>query len=287
MGDAVTELGESQALEEINMQESARVAGGFPLSANHGSLALGVPASAPGTIYALAIAGGFTVGPREGRQVLFGRNRPEVHVCIGENDRRISRHHGVLVHRHNQWWVSTTGRVPVRLPGSRLLFAEDEPVPLNNGYTPLFVRGSGGREHLLELYVTGPDGRYPRTHHDEPTQPPRAWKLTATERLVLVVLGQRYLLHEAHQQPLSWRQAADHLADLQPDAGWGPKKVEHLVVAVRARLSKAGVAGLTREEVGEPVGNTLNHNLLRELMESTTLVPPDLRLLDTAGTEGA
>lgn len=34
------------------------------------------------------------------------------------------------------------------------------------------------------------------------------------------------------------------------------------------------------EEVGEPVGNTLNDNLLTELVQSTTLVPPDLALLD-------
>jgi len=262
------------------MQESARVAGGRPLSAGHDSLAFGVPASSPGTMYALAISGGITVGPREGREILFGRNRPDVHVCVGENDRRVSRSHGVLSHRHDRWWLRTTGRVPVRLPGSRLLFAEDEPIPLTSGYTPLFVRGSSGREHLLELYVTGQEGHGPLARFDDPTQPPKTWRLTPTERLALIVLGQRYLLHEAHPQPLSWRQAADHLAELQPDVGWGAKKVEHLVVAVRARLSRDGVAGLTRDEVGEPVGNSLNHNLIRELMESTTIVPPDLRLLD-------
>lgn len=263
------------------MLESPESAGGRPLAAGHGSLAYGAPApSAPGTIYALAIAGGFTVGPREGRTIIFGRNRPEVHVCIGEYDRRISRSHGKLTYHEGNWWVRNTGLAPVRLPGSRLLCAADEPVPLTEGYTPLFVRGSGGREHLLELFVAGQDRHNPGPQHDEPTQPPKTWKLSSVERLVLVVLGQRYLLHEAYPQPLAWRQAADHLADLQPDAGWRPKKVEHLVAAVRARLSKAGVAGLTREEVGEPLGNTLNHNLIRELVESTTLVPPDLRLLD-------
>lgn len=59
-----------------------------------------------------------------------------------------------------------------------------------------------------------------------------------------------------------------------------PLGVEHLVVGVRTRLSRDGVAGLTRAEIGEPVGNSLNHNLLRELLLSTTLVPPDLALLD-------
>lgn len=47
----------------------------------------------------------------------------------------------------------------------------------------------------------------------------------------------------------------------------------HRVAGVRNRLSREGVAGLTREEVGEPVGNALNDNLFAELLLSTTLVP--------------
>jgi hypothetical protein len=265
---------------EVDMHESPKLPGGHPLAAGHGSLAFGVPASSPGAIYALSITGGITVGPKEGRTIVFGRNRPEVHVCVGENDQRVSRSHGLLTHHLDHWWVRNTGRLPVRFPGSRLLFAEDEPIPLADGYTPLFVRGSSGREHLLELFVTGPDGAQPASRHNDPTQPPRTWRLKPAEKLALVVLGQRYLLHEPYPQPLSWQQAADHLAELQPDAGWTSKRVEHNVSAVRTRLSKDGVAGLTRDEVGEPVGNSLNHNLIRELMESTTLVPPDLRLLD-------
>ena len=74
--------------------------------------------------------------------------------------------------------------------------------------------------------------------------------------------------------------AAAQLAELRPAAGWTRKRVEHLVVGVRNRLSADGVAGLTRAEIGEPVGNALNHNLLRELLLSTTLVPPDLAVLD-------
>lgn len=49
---------------------------------------------------------------------------------------------------------------------------------------------------------------------------------------------------------------------------------------VRNQLSAQGVYGLVREEVGEPVGNLLNHSLLTELVRSTTLVPPDLAQLD-------
>jgi pSer/pThr/pTyr-binding forkhead associated (FHA) protein len=250
-----------------------------PLLPGHPSLAFGVPPADPGALYALAPAGGFAARPCEGRTILFGRNRPEVHVCVGESDRHVSRRHGSVTRRGDRWWVRSTGRQPLRLPGDRLLFPDDDPVPLADGYTPLFVRGSRGREHLLELFVLGPDGEPPVPRPGDPTQPPRVWRLTDEERLALIVLAQRYLLHEAHPQPLSWRQAAEHLRELRPGERWTHKRVEHLIVAVRARLSKGGVRGLTREEVGEPVGNALNHNLIRELMESTTVVPPDLDLI--------
>lgn len=253
---------------------------GQPLPATHGSLVHGVPPSTPGTIFALAITGGITLQPRQGRTILFGRNRNEVHVCIGEDDPQVSRQHGMVTHHRGEWRVSNSGRLPLRLPGSHRLFPDDQPVPLSEGYTPLFVQGSRGREHLLELYVTGPDGRRPALRHSDSTQLPRVWRLDKDERLALIVLGQHYLLNDAHPHPLTWRQAADQLTELQPDAVWGSKRVEHMITAVRTRLSQGGVAGLTREEVGEPVGNALNHNLLTELVASTTLVPPDLTILD-------
>lgn len=246
------------------------------------SLAYGVPPAPGGTLHALTLAGSITMGPGEGKVVVFGRNRPDVHLCVGEDDRRVSRAHGTLSYRDGRWWVRNTGRQPIRLPGSRKLFGGEEPVPIADGYTPLFVHGSRGRQHLVEVYVTGPEADLPAPRHGDPTQPPRTWRLSPAERLALVVLGQRYLLHERGPQPLTWRQVSDELVELQEEAGWTPKRVEHLVVAVRNRLSRRGVPGLTREEVGEPVGNTLNHNLLLELTESTTLVPPDLALLDPA-----
>ncbi|MPZ79332.1 MAG: FHA domain-containing protein [Actinophytocola sp.] len=253
---------------------------GQRLPRSHDSLAFGIPRSAPGAIYALSIGGGITVGPSEGRTVVFGRNKPEVHVCIGEDDRRVSRQHGLLTHRGGQWWVSNTGKLPIRLPGSQWLFAAEESLPLAEGYTPLFVPGTRGREHLLELFVAGSDGRRPVTKHDAHTEPPKTWRLLEDERLALVLLGQRYLLHESDPQPLTRQQVAEQLMELRPDAGWTHRKVEHLLKDVRERLSRAGVRGLTREEVGEPVGNKLTDNLVRELVLSTTLVPPDLRLLD-------
>jgi hypothetical protein len=249
------------------------------LAASHGSLARGVTPSAPGTIHVLGLSGGIAIGPEEGRTVTFGRNRPDVHVGLGEDDARISRQHGTLRHHAGRWWLLNVGQVPIRVPPARLLFRDEEPLPLDEGYTPLFVRGSTHREHVLEVHVTGASGQTPQPRHVDVTQPPRTWQLTGDERLALITLGQRYLLHELRPQPVSWRDAADELATLQPSAGWTPRRVEHLVAGVRIRLSRGGVSGLTREEIGEPVGNALNDNLLRELLLSTTLVPPDLALL--------
>ncbi|MGH3375763.1 MAG: hypothetical protein ACRDP6_13580 [Actinoallomurus sp.] len=262
------------------MDKGPIINGGRILSENHGSLARGVPPSAPGTIFTLSLAGGITLGSGEGREVIFGRNRPDVHVCLGEDDLRVSRQQGTLTHRERRWWLHNKGQMPIRLPDARLLFKKEEPVPLAEGYTPLFVRGSNNREHLMEVYVSGADGRRPVARHEEVTLPPRIWKLDEDERLALIVLGQRYLLHEPSPQPLAWQVAFEQLDQLRPDERWTKKRVEHLVSGVRNRLSADGVAGLTREEIGEPVGNALNHNLIRELLLSTTLVPPDLAVLD-------
>lgn len=253
---------------------------GHVLPPGHGSLARGVSASAPGTVFALSLTGGLMLGPGDGREVLFGRNRPDVHVCVGEDDPQVSRKQGTLTYRAGRWWVSNTGRLPIRVAAGRLLFRGEEPLPLDDGYTPLFTRGSRDREHLMEVFVTGPEGRRPPVRHTDVTRPPRVWLLTDDERLALVVLGQRYLLHEPRPQPLTWKQTAAQLAELQPHAGWREKKVEHMVNGVRAMLSRDGVPWLTREEVGEPVGNSLNDNLIRALMASTTLVPMDLSLID-------
>jgi hypothetical protein len=251
-----------------------------PLPSAGPSLAVGVPRSAPSTLYALALSGGVVAAPAPGRTIRFGRNRPQVHVCMGEDDAEVSRTHGLLTHRDGSWSVANTGRRPIRVAGERHLFPGEEEIPLRTGYTPLFVGGSGHREHLLEVYVTGAEGNRPRARHEEETRPPRTWLLKPDERLALIVLGQRYLWHDFHPQPLTWRQTAEQLRELQPDANWTPSRVAHLVEDVRIRLSRGGVPGLTREEVGEPVGNLLNHNLIRELMLSTTLVPRDLALLD-------
>lgn len=247
-----------------------------------GSLARGTPEAAPepGTLYVLTAYGGVRVDPRPGFPVLFGRNEPDVHVVVGKDDRRVSRRHGVMEYERDRWTLRNDGSVPIRLPGGTLLLSGHHE-PLGAVYTPLFIRTEPGREHLMEVRVVGratPDGS---AAPDELTVAPAAWRLSDRERLALVVLGQRYLRHEAYPQPESWAGVAAELAELEPDAGWTAKRAEWLVVGVRKRLADAGVRGLTREEVGEPVGNTLNHNLVLELLVSTTLVPPDLRLLES------
>jgi hypothetical protein len=253
---------------------------GRPLPRGHDSLALGVPQAVPGAVHALALSGGYSVGPKESRVIYFGRNSPDVHVCIGEDDRQVSRRQGELTHLRGQWWLRNTGRRPIRLPRSQWLFVNEAAVPLTEGYTPLIVPGSHEREHLLEVYVSGVDGNRPVSRHADETEPPQPYQLSDDERLILVVLGQRYLLHEPAPQPLTWLQAATQLGELQPAAKWTDKKVAHRVAAVRLRLSKAGMAKVLREEVEEPIGNALNDNLLKELLHSTTLMPKDLAVLD-------
>lgn len=224
--------------------------------------------------------GGIAVVPSARFSVIFGRNEPEVHVCVGAGDPGVSRQHGSLRHDGQRWVVRNTGRLPIRLPGSHLLLS-GHAEPLAVAYTPLFIRSTYGREHLLEVRVAGPALPRPSVvGDDDSTRRVALWELSALERLVAVALGQRYLRHEAFPQPLSWNQVAEHLGRVRPEERWSAKRAEHVVSAVRERLARAGVPGLTRAEVGEPIGNTLNHNLMMELLLSTTLVPPDLKLLD-------
>jgi hypothetical protein len=220
--------------------------------------------------------------PRPGRTVVFGRNEDDVQLVVGGDDLRVSRRHGILTYRDGRWWVRNLGRLPIQMADKRLLFQDEEPVPLPTCFTPLVVQGSPGREHLVEVHVSdGACGHRPWA--DEATRRPATWPLSPDERIALIVLGQRYLYQEPHPQPLTWQATTAQLTELQPDRQWRQGRVEHLVLAVRQRLSAKGVPGLTREEVGEPVGNTLNHNLLVALLRSTTLRPVDVEVLDGDG----
>ncbi len=56
------------------------------------------PPPAPGTVFVHAVGDAVMMPPKEGRELLFGRNRPEVHLCVGEDDLTVSRKHGTLTY---------------------------------------------------------------------------------------------------------------------------------------------------------------------------------------------
>lgn len=246
-----------------------------------GSLSRTVPPGLPGTLHVLGANGGMSVAPDAGFTLLFGRNESDVHVCVGAGDTRVSRRQGLIVRESSNWVLHNTGGLPIRFPGSRLVLGGDR-AHLNAGFTPLFVVSSR-REHLLEVRISATtqvgvaSGR--RAAHEEETRN-EARELTPEEKLVLVCLAQRYLRLEPGPQPLAWAQVAFELGELQPERQWSPKAAAHIVAKVRKRLSKEyGVAGLLEEEVPQPVGNALNHNLITDLLITTTIVRSDLSLL--------
>lgn len=241
------------------------------------SLARTVPAAPVGTLFVVGPAGGVRVAPDSGFVVVFGRNEPEVHVAVGGGDDGVSRRQGVLRRRDGAWTIANLGRLPLRLPGPRLVLTGHD-AALADGYTPVVLRTAERREHLLEVRVAGASDPRRDAADDAETRGPRVWPLSDRERLVLVVLGQRYLRQEPGALPLTWRAVEDELDRVAPDDGWSAKRAEHLVGSVRTRLART-VPGLTREEVGEPVGATLTHRLLVELLATSTLVPSDLGLL--------
>ncbi len=247
------------------------------------SLAHGVVPSPLGTLHARTVSGDLSAPPRPGLTVCFGRGEePEVDLEVGVDDLRVSRRHGELTYGGGQWWLRNTGQQLVRLPRGRMMHSSTEPIPLATGYTPLFVRGSGYREHLVELYVAGHDDQGPVSRRRAETVRPNRWPLDDDERLLLVVLGQRYLLYEEEPRPLSYSRTAEQLAWLRPEGGWTERKVEYRIEAVRRRLHRTGFTYplVHDKSEGRPSDNSLLHNLLKGLVESTTLVPPDLDLMD-------
>ncbi|MQY23897.1 FHA domain-containing protein [Nocardia macrotermitis] len=249
----------------------------FPRT-HHNLLKGGRPVA--GTISLLSLGDGAIFTPDPGREVLFGRNRPVMDLCVGEDDLRVSRHHGTILRSGTRWIIKNLGGQPIRIADSYLLYQDAEPIPLATGYTPVYIRGSEQREHLLEIFVTGPQRHDPIPKHRDDTDPGVPHHLTDRERLVLVVLGQRYLRQEHHPQPLTRDATAEQLIDLQPDADWKRRRVDTVVTDVRHRLSAWGVDGLDPENMPQPIGNILNHNLIQELMRSGTLSPADLALIE-------
>ncbi|MEO3870998.1 FHA domain-containing protein [Nonomuraea sp. B12E4] len=245
------------------------------------SLAHGLPAARPGTLFVRGANGGLSVSPDAGFEVVFGRAELDVHVCVGRDDPHVSRRHGRISHEGSGWVLHNLGRLAIRFPGSRLVLGGHW-AELPVAYSPLFIIGPK-REHLLEVRVAasapaGPPGELCQVE----TPDPEAWDLSPVERLVLVSLAQRYLRQEPWPQPVTWAQVADDLGRLRPGEQWTPKRAAHIVTETRKRLS-ASVAGLLEEEIPPPLGNALNHNLITELLVTATLVPEDLLLLDGPG----
>jgi hypothetical protein len=255
-----------------------------PLPASTRRLADGVPfASAPpGTLFALAATGGFVVPPRPFK-LHFGRGKGDVHVAIGTHDPYVSRLHGVLSFDGREWWLRNEGRLPLYLPDDLMVLSGHE-LPMEPGYTPLFINTPANRSYLLEIHVVGPNTPEADAAPHLPTREPDVYQLSEDERLVLVVLAQRYLRQERYPQPVSWKQVAEDLNRVSEARDWTPKVAAHLVGSVRERLAAARtpVPGIRRDDgVGDPVGNVLNHNLIRALLKNTTLMPTDLELLRT------
>ncbi|MEU6721372.1 FHA domain-containing protein [Nonomuraea sp. NPDC046802] len=248
------------------------------------SLADGVYPTSPGTLHARTTMGAIRVRPRPGRNVTFGRaERPKVDLSVGADDWAVSRLHAEVTYHDHHWWLRNLGRQLVRLPRGQLMHTATDPIPLAEGYTPLFIRGSGHRQHLVELYVTGHDGDLQTQRYTGTTIAPRKWQLNEVERLLLVVLGERYLLYEEGPRPLTYKQAEARLAYLRPADKWRSRTIEDRIEAVRHRLHTGGFPYplLHDKDAGRPYDNNLLHNLLTGLVESTTLVPPDLDLLES------
>jgi len=253
------------------------------LPALTGGLAGHTLAGPPGSIFVYGSGGGFAAPPLERLQVRFGRHAEEVEVCVGSGDSQVSRRHGRIVRAGREWWLHNDGRVPIRVPNSANLLLPGRHMALAKGYSPLFIDGSADRKHLLEVRVVGLAKEVPESGADEATTAPQVHELTDVERLVLTALAQRYLRQEPHPQPVAWQQVADDLNAGAPESGgkdgWHWHRASNVADAVRKRLADKGIPGLTREEVGEPVGNKLKDNLIQELLATATLLPLDLRLL--------
>ena len=197
----------------------------------------------PGTLVVLEPGGGLTVSPTEGMVLWFGRDRPNVHICVGSDDAGVSRRHGalgvqlrVLVgtrpgraagpgRRHPgapeggragpagrrpdlaaRGGRRPTGRAPRARAGGRRGRAAAPQAGLGHGAGPLLPAGPGG--------AAGADGRRPA-------------RAPAPSR--------RDVAHLPARRPRN-------SSVLQPGV-WAPRKVERLVKRVRERLAAQGVEG--------------------------------------------
>jgi hypothetical protein len=233
----------------------------------------------PGTILVVADESRFQKLPSAGYEVYFGRAEDDVHLAVGVGDPYVSRRQGMLVCDGREWRLRNIGRLPIRLVDESMVLSGHE-LPLRAGCTPLLVGAPVHRVHLVEVHVAGNTRKGTRIGPDTETRSPDVYELNEIERLALVAIGQRYLRQDPAPQPVSWSQAAEDLSRTG-SRRWTARSVEHVIAAVRQRLAsgRRPIPGILRGEMPEPVGNTLNHNLITALLRSATLTPADLALL--------
>lgn len=234
-------------------------------------LLAGTPAPA-GTLFVLGEDGGYAAAPVEGRSLVLGRNTPDVHVTVGAGDWHISREHAVLSFAHRAWTLRNGGRLPIRVRDAAPVLAEHE-TTLSTGYTPLFIQGT--RLHVVEVLVS--EGR----GDAGPARPGTGTRdlglpITPRERLVLVALFRYVLARADNAHPLSWKETSRVLEEVPGQRGWTERKAEAVVDTVRHKLTALGVTGLTTDTAAP---EAIKGNLQRALLDTATLVPPDLRLL--------
>ena len=236
----------------------------------------GTPEPAPpGTIFVIGDHQGWAVPPRR-FTLQFGREQDDVHVPIGIDDEYVSRQHGILVCDGENWWLENHGKLPIQVPdGPMLLRGHGKPMP--SGYTPLMIFSEQRRTHVLHVRVVGHERPIADRKPQGTTKNPNLYVLSKNEHLVMVALAQRYLRGESYPQPTTWRQAAEMLSAIPGGKQWSWKSIEYIVGNLRDRLA---IPFTSREEVEEPVGNTLNHNLIEALLRGAYLLPEDLALVD-------
>ena len=246
-----------------------------------GSLTTGLPPAQPGTLFVMGEYGGMRVAPDADFDVVFGRCQPDVHVCVGADDPHVSRQHGRITRESSRWVLHNSGRLAIRFPGSPLILRGHR-VRLPASYTALFIVAPE-QEHLFEVRIAAGQGTPASQERMKvDTKDPEQWELSELERIVLTCLAQRYLRQEAWPQPLTWAQVADELGELGAPGRWNSRRAARIVTDVRLRLS-SHVDGLRENELPPPLGNTLNHNLITQLLLSATITTEDLDLLDEAG----
>jgi hypothetical protein len=201
-------------------------------------------------------------------------------VPVGTGDKYVSRLHGVFTCDGTQWWLRNEGRLPIQMLGEEPLLRGHE-VLMAAGYTPLTIETPDRRSYWIEVRVVG-SSSVDDADSKVSTLRSGVYGLSPAERLVITALAQRYLRQERYPQPVAWKQVADDVSRADPQRRWTVKSAEHTVAGVRKRLSEGRypIPGLLREDgIGEPVGNTLNHNLIKALLKDATLLPEDLHLL--------